>query len=213
VLMHQDDLKTFDVQQAYYFGRDLLVAPIIQPQATQRTVYLPEGNWFDFWTNEAHAGKQEITWSNPAHPDVPRSKIPVFVRRGAILPLILGEDTESLCDTNYVNNPAVKTFEGGLEIRIYPEGASQLILYDGSEIRSDTAPSASVTFTAVRAQPILVRILAARPASVQRNGAPLPEIAGQAAFDAAGTAWRFDEATRFVLVKFAHGGGETKISL
>ena len=213
VLMHQDDVKSFDIEQSYYFGRDLLVAPIIEPQVTQRTVYLPEGNWLDFWTNEAHAGKQEITWSNPAQPGVPGSKIPVFVRRGAILPLILGEDTASLCDTNYVNNPAVKTFEGGLEIRIYPEGASQLILYDGSEIHSDTAPNASVTFTAVKAQPILLRILAARPASVQRNAAPLPEIGGQAAFDAAGAAWRFDSATGFVLVKFAHGGGETKISL
>ena len=33
------------------------------------TVYLPEGDWFDFWTNERHAGKQDITWKNPAQPD------------------------------------------------------------------------------------------------------------------------------------------------
>ena len=41
---------------------------MIQPKQTQRQVYLPEGDWVDFWTNERHTGKQEITWnkSRPA---------------------------------------------------------------------------------------------------------------------------------------------------
>ena len=213
VLMHQDDPKTFDVQHSYYFGPDLLVAPIIQPQATRRTLYLPEGNWFDFWTNEAHSGKQEITWQSPVQPDSPKSKIPVFVRRGAIVPLILGEDVETLCDANYVNNVGVKTFEGGLEIRVYPEGASQLTLYDGSQIRSDTASGVVVTFTAVKAQPVRLRILALRPAGVQVNGAALPEITAPDAFNSASAAWRVDAALGFVVVKFPHNGGETRISL
>ena len=79
---------------------------MIEPKATERQVYLPEGDWFDFWTNERHTGKQDITWKNPAQPDPPQSKIPVFVRSGAIVPLILGEDVQTLCDANYVNNPA-----------------------------------------------------------------------------------------------------------
>ena len=61
----------------------------------------------------------------------------MFVRSGAIVPLILGEDVQTLCDANYVNNPAIKTWDGGLEIRIYPAGTSQFTVFDGTDIRSD----------------------------------------------------------------------------
>ena len=105
VLMHPDDPRTFPVRHTYYFGADLLVAPVIEPNATERRVYLPEGEWFDFWTNERQVGKRDVTWRNPGTPDPPASKIPVYVRSGAILPLLLGDDVETLCDPSYVNNP------------------------------------------------------------------------------------------------------------
>ena len=35
VLMHQEDKETFHLQDQYYFGGDLLVAPVIQPKQTQ----------------------------------------------------------------------------------------------------------------------------------------------------------------------------------
>ena len=68
VLMHQDDPNTFAVDHTFYFGNDLVVAPVIEAKVTRRTLYLPEGVWFDFWTNQQHAGKQNITWNNPAQP-------------------------------------------------------------------------------------------------------------------------------------------------
>jgi hypothetical protein len=51
VLLHQDDPRTMSVEHTYYFGGDLLVAPIIEANASTRQLYLPEGEWFDFWTN------------------------------------------------------------------------------------------------------------------------------------------------------------------
>jgi alpha-glucosidase (family GH31 glycosyl hydrolase) len=214
VLLHQDDPRTFTIEHTYYFGADLLVAPVIEPKVTQRQLYLPEGQWFDFWTNERHTGKQDVTWKNPAQPAEPQSKIPVFVRSGAIIPLILGEDVESLCDPNYINNPAVKTWDGGLELRIYPAGSSRFTIFDNTDVQSDQAAgSTSVTVASPTSRPVLLRILAPRPASVQRDGAALPEAASSAAFDAASTAWMFDAALGFVLVKFSHTGGTTKVTL
>lgn len=64
----------------FLFGNDLLVAPVLQPGATMRTVRLPAGRWYDFWTNEPYAGGREVTV--PA----PLNRIPLFVREGAILP-------------------------------------------------------------------------------------------------------------------------------
>jgi alpha-D-xyloside xylohydrolase len=214
VLIHQDDARTFSVQHTYYFGGDLLVAPVIEPLATKRQVYLPEGDWFDFWTNERHAGKQDVTWKNPTQPDQPQSKIPVFVRRGAILPLLLGEDVQTLCDANYVNHPGIKTWDGGLEVRIYPAGTAQFTLFEGTNIQSDQgAAAASVTITSSTARPVLLRVLAPKPVAVRRDGAALAEVDAPAAFEAAGEGWRFDATPGFVLVKFSHPGGATRITL
>src|SRR5262249_60632647 len=65
----------------YVGGRDLLVAPVTAKGAAERTLYLPEGDWFDFWTNDRHAGKRERTRQ------VDLATLPLFVRAGAILPL------------------------------------------------------------------------------------------------------------------------------
>ena len=214
VLMHQDDPRTLSIEHTYYFGNDLLVAPVIEPKVTQRSLYLPEGTWFDFWTNERHTGKRDIVWKNPAQPAEPKSKIPVFVRSGAILPLILGDAVETLCDSNYVNNAAVKTWDGGIEVTIYPDGTSQFTMFDGTQINASVSAGAtSIIITSAAARPVMLRIHALRPAAVRREGAVLTEVSSKAAFDVAVTAWRFDATPGFALVKFPHPGGTITISL
>ena len=69
----------------YLFGRHLLVAPVVEPDASTWTVYLPEGDWVDFWTRESVKGGQAIRRT------VPLSEIPVYVRKGASIPLYLPE--------------------------------------------------------------------------------------------------------------------------
>lgn len=66
----------------YLFGPALLVAPVTEYKARQRTVYLPDtpGGWFDFWTGAATAGGRSF----PAA--APYDRIPLFVRAGAIVP-------------------------------------------------------------------------------------------------------------------------------
>lgn len=209
VLMHQDDPNTFTVDHTYYFGNDLLVAPVIEPKVTQRSLYLPEGNWFDFWTNQQHAGKQNITWISPAQPAQPKSKIPVFVRSGAIVPLVLGDSVETLCDPNYINNPELATWDGGIEASIYPAGNSTFTIFDGTEITcvAGAASTTTVTVNSPTARPMMLRIHAVRPISVRRDGTALSEESSAAAFAAANAAWQFDANLGFVVVKFAHPGG------
>jgi alpha-glucosidase len=64
-------------------GDSLLVAPVVRPGDTQRRVYLPRGPeaWFDFETGTRYAAGQ---WHTVA---APLSKLPLFVRSGAALPL------------------------------------------------------------------------------------------------------------------------------
>jgi alpha-D-xyloside xylohydrolase len=95
VLRHQDDARLAAVQDEYYFGDDLLVAPIADAGATSRTVVLPPGRWVNWWTREKVDGGRDVVWSG----DVTR--FPLYVRDGAVVPM-LQDVPMSLCGEDYV---------------------------------------------------------------------------------------------------------------
>jgi alpha-glucosidase/alpha-D-xyloside xylohydrolase len=65
----------------YLWGRDLLVAPVTEQGANSRKLYLPRGDWYDFWTGEKLAGGREVSR------DVDLATMPLYARAGAIIPL------------------------------------------------------------------------------------------------------------------------------
>ena len=56
VLNYQDDANTYNLDDQFMIGNDLLVAPIVKPDVTRRLVYLPKGVWYDYWTNKKYEG-------------------------------------------------------------------------------------------------------------------------------------------------------------
>ncbi|MBL8157144.1 MAG: glycoside hydrolase family 31 [Anaerolineae bacterium] len=58
----------------YFFGRDLLVCPVVEPGRESWECYLPPGEWRDFWTGVVLMGDQVVTV------DAPLVRIPVFSR-------------------------------------------------------------------------------------------------------------------------------------
>jgi alpha-glucosidase len=80
VLNYQDDPNTYNLDDQFMIGSDLLVAPIVKPDVTKRLVYLPSGTWYDYWTNRKYEGGRMI----PV--DAPLETVPMFVRGGAIIP-------------------------------------------------------------------------------------------------------------------------------
>ena len=80
--------------------------------ATSRRVYLPAGSdWYDWWSNEKHAGGQWIT--APA----PIERMPLFVRAGSVVPL--GEQI-----------PNTATKQKLTELRVFPGRDGTALLYD-----------------------------------------------------------------------------------
>jgi alpha-glucosidase/alpha-D-xyloside xylohydrolase len=65
----------------YLYGRDILVAPVVEKAASSRTLYLPAGDWYDFWSKEKLSGGREISRA------VGLETIPLFVRAGAVIPM------------------------------------------------------------------------------------------------------------------------------
>jgi alpha-glucosidase len=65
----------------FLFGPDLFVSPVVSETTDPQGVYLPPGEWFDFWTAEKHTNKDQIKLN-------PRlDEVPLYVRAGAIVPM------------------------------------------------------------------------------------------------------------------------------
>jgi alpha-D-xyloside xylohydrolase len=207
VLMNQTDPNTFTTAHTYLFGNELLVAPIIQPNATQRRVYLPSGNWIDFWSNERHTGQQTITWHNTN-----QAQLPVFAREGAIIPMLMNEP-QSLCDANYVNNASVSTPDSGLSFRIYPGGASTFSVYDGTEVRCQTSDGHTLVTLVSEARVVMLEILGGVPQTVLRDGVPLPQRGSIAELDASTSGWVHDVPSGLLRIKFQHAGGSASVTV
>ncbi|WP_050808418.1 glycoside hydrolase family 31 protein [Asticcacaulis biprosthecium] len=76
------DAKGKNINDAYMFGKSILVAPITKFKATSRSVYLPAGAaWYNFYTGEKVEGGQTRDVAAPL------DQIPLFVRAGAIVPM------------------------------------------------------------------------------------------------------------------------------
>jgi len=114
-LHYPGDAKARGIGNEYLWGRDLLVAPVFEKGATSREVYLPQGQWYDFWSGELHEGDRKI------RRPVDLATMPIFVKAGTILPL----DPIRQYTGEEVKEP--------LTIRIYrgADGSAQIYQDDG----------------------------------------------------------------------------------
>ena len=81
VMDFPNDPKVRDIADQYMFGHDLMVAPVTEYRARERSVYFPAGtDWYDLLTGEKMRGGRQATVAAPL------DKIPVYVREGTILP-------------------------------------------------------------------------------------------------------------------------------
>lgn len=106
----------------YLYGPDFLVAPIYQETRIQEDgsdvrngIYLPEGTWYDYFSGKPYVSDGAIVLNNY---QTPLWKVPVFVKAGAIIPMV-----------NPNNNPS----QINQHLRIYeiwPSGHSEMIEYD-----------------------------------------------------------------------------------
>ena len=79
---HPNDPTAVACDDQFLLGESLLIAPILRSGATARSVYLPRGLWFDFWSGGLYEGGQHIVVEAVAE------HIPVFARAGAVVPTV-----------------------------------------------------------------------------------------------------------------------------
>jgi alpha-glucosidase (family GH31 glycosyl hydrolase) len=126
-----DDARAWQEEQSFFLGPNFLVAPVVEAGATTRTVYLPPGEWVDYWRGTLYAGGREVTVPAPLEGSGP----PVFARAGSIIPLAPEYDTLVPSATS-----DIRTWTGDLIVRVMPSGPagvreSTFTLYDGTRLQ------------------------------------------------------------------------------
>jgi alpha-D-xyloside xylohydrolase len=112
--VYPNDPALRNISDQFLFGDSLLVNPVAERGATNRSVALPAGSdWVDFWTGETYRGGETIL------ADAPLDRMPIFVKAGSIVPL--GPIVQSASEP-----------EEPLEIRIYGGKNTDFKLYEDS---------------------------------------------------------------------------------
>ncbi len=78
----ETDPKLFDIKDTYLWGDAFLVSPIVNPGETSHDVVLPQGVWFDYWSDTRYFG------NTTAQIPVSLETIPVLVRAGSFIPMV-----------------------------------------------------------------------------------------------------------------------------
>ncbi len=119
----------YEEDDTFLLGADLLVAPVVEPGMTTRSVHLPEtpGGWYDLRDG------QQLPGGGRRSVEAPLGRAPVLVRAGAILPL----------------GPDRSARPGPLTVRLFPgKGRSSFVLFDddGSSVIADGRAPALIEF-------------------------------------------------------------------
>ncbi|MEV6417309.1 TIM-barrel domain-containing protein [Kribbella sp. NPDC051718] len=183
--------------QQYMFGRQLLVAPITTQGATSKNVYLPAGEWYDFW----NGGRAQGAGTKVYNADT--GTIPVYAKAGAIVPLNLNANYE--LGGNIGNS--VDTYTN-LAFRIYPSGSSSYGYFEDSANQTRTVTSTEnfaghqVTVSVPPlATKSTLQVASSKPTSVTKDGSTMTAHATLAALQAAAEGWFWDPVQQLTLVK------------
>lgn len=104
--------QRMEVTDQYMMGPSILVAPVFTGE-TERSVVLPKGNWYDFYSGKLVGNGETITIQTPL------DQIPLFVKDGGIIPMMpAASNISSIKDSI------------PLEIRHYGQKSGEYTLYD-----------------------------------------------------------------------------------
>lgn len=119
VLEYSDDENVHNLSDQFFFGDSMMIAPVYKPSTNKRCVYLPNGTWYNYWTDERHNGKSYII------ADAPLDILPIYIKEGSIIP--------SIEPMNYVDEKKADS----LTLDIYVGSDNKYELYEDDGISND----------------------------------------------------------------------------
>jgi alpha-glucosidase len=80
IMLEQEKVSNHFRQDEFCYGDKLLICPVLEQGAISRVVYLPKGDWYNYWTHEILKGEKEYTV------EAKIDSMPIFVRAGSVIP-------------------------------------------------------------------------------------------------------------------------------
>ena len=130
VLHYPQDEQTFNLNSEFLVGDSLLVAPVLEQGATKKMVYLPQGDWYDYWTGEKISGG---VWFIR---EAPIDTCPMYIRAGSMIPMYeeMSYVGEKPYDTLYLlatpESAVYRHFQDNGEDYAYRSGAYNLYHFE-----------------------------------------------------------------------------------
>ena len=127
ILHYQNDERTYEINDQFLFGENIMVAPVLEQGKKARMVYLPKGTkWIDYWTKEVFEGGQYIVKETPL--DV----CPIYIKDNSIIP--------NYPEMSYIGEKEVDTLildiylekEGRFEYKHYQDDGQSFEYRDGN---------------------------------------------------------------------------------
>ena len=206
-LAYPDDPRAAGREHEFLFGPDLLAAPVIEPGADRRSLYLPRGRWVDLWRAASYESKEGslrlgraalLDGGREVEVPAPLEELPLLVRAGAVLPL-LSADVDTLADYGS-RSGLVKLADrrDRLELLAFPRGPSLTRLAGGERVRA-TEGSRRLDIGVAGRQSRSYRLQASvatlerpfTPCCVELDGRGLPR-----------RSWSYDRSTRVLRTTF-----------
>ncbi len=180
-----------NVNDAFLWGKDVLVAPVLEDNQTSKEVVFPSGEWYDYRNNMLYQGNQSATV------DAPLDELPLFIRAGSLIALSAEKlmttqayDSDSLQIKYYLPEAGVETtqsyyFDDGLTRGNIAENNFEIIELKGISETNDVILELEKSFDgfglAERSMEFEVNGFGEKPGTVMVNGA-VWEIAENEAF-------------------------------
>jgi oligosaccharide 4-alpha-D-glucosyltransferase len=220
----ETDLGLIDRSDAYFWGDAFLVAPITAAGEMSKTLDLPKGVWFDFWSDQRHAGGQ------PATIAVSSATIPVLVRAGAFIPMVqpfhnTEEYSTQKLELHYYADASVSSASGHMydddgHTRLAPDnGQNELLEFSASQQNG----SLSLNLTraggdyagkpAQRQIELVVHGWQDPPQSVQVGAEQLALGHSQSDWDSGGARSWYDHANAQLHLRFTWGMQPVRVEL
>ncbi|MCL6217496.1 glycoside hydrolase family 31 protein [Zunongwangia pacifica] len=139
VLDYQNDPNVYEITDQYLFGDSMMICPVTTKGAQTQVVYLPEGEWTNYWTGEIFTGKQYLNVLCPIE------EMPIFIKSGAIIP---SQEVQQFVGEKDIETIILDVYPGvDAEFQLYDDDGKSLDYQNGSfsltKIELESNPNAT----------------------------------------------------------------------
>jgi alpha-glucosidase (family GH31 glycosyl hydrolase) len=214
-LEYPDDPECYRTDTQFMYGKEFLIAPVLAEGDQWRNVYLPAGEWVDYWTREKYLGpgwkyihvgrppREQTDITGFTWTPVTRGAAPVLVRGGSIIPVgpsmewVGQKQADPLTLDIYPNGESsFSLYEDDGETYAYGDGAYSITEFkcveDGGGITVEIGPAEGNYEGKLSERDYVLQVqVTTRPSGVKVGSKTLPEMGNFEAWTNAPSGWYY----------------------